>query len=231
MSRCGGVALGGMLPHMEEPQVTPDVSEFAFSRLIASGGATDQLTLTSEGHLLVTVRGEMMSRTDDLLLCSDNVRMRPLNWRMQGRRVEEVFHRLAAIEGEGYFVLSREEEAFHVVRLQRDLCFFVEHRLWALESTLMWDVGTLPGSRGDRQMQLVRVAGEGLIAMRVPGELVTIKVTPDRPHRVRTDAFVGWVGNVVPAMDDYVEYLRCEGEGAVFVSLPRRDAGEVRSPE
>lgn len=208
---------------MDPPPAPVDVSEFAFSRLLSSDARPETLSLTPDGHLVVSVRGEIMSRTDDLLLCSDNVRMRPLNWRMQGRQVEEVFHRLAAIEGEGYFVLSRESGAFHVVRLDRDLCFFVESKLWALESTLMWDVGTLPGSRGERQIQLVRVAGEGLIAMRVPGDLVTIKVTPDRPHRVRTDAFVGWVGHVVPAMDDYVDYLRCEGEGAVFVSLPRGD--------
>ena len=206
---------------MKDPQQPLGVSTFAHVRLL--GGAYDHgsLALTEDGHLVVTVRGEMMSRTDGLLLCSDNVRMRPLNWRMQGREVEEVFHRLAAIEGEGYFVLGREDEQFFVVTLERDLCFFVESRLWALESTLMWDVGTLPGSRGDTQIQLVRVAGEGRIAMRVPGDLVTIKVTPERPHRVRTDAFVGWVGHVVPAMDDYKDYLRCEGEGAVFVSLPR----------
>jgi len=206
---------------MNEPQQPLGVSTFAHGRLLSAAVDDGSLALTEDGHLMVTVRGEMMSRTDGLLLCSDNVRMRPLNWRMQGREVEEVFHRLAAIEGEGYFVLGREDEQFFVVTLERDLCFFVESRLWALEPTLMWDVGTLPGSRGDSEVQLVRVAGEGRIAMRVPGDLVTIKVTPERPHRVRADAFVGWVGHVVPAMDDYEDYLRCEGEGAVFVSLPR----------
>jgi hypothetical protein len=208
---------------LEQPM---GVSAFAHGRLLGAVSDSGSLALTEDGHLVVTVRGEMMARTDGLLLCSDNVRMRPLNWRMQGRQVEEVFHRLAAIEGEGYFVLGREDEQFFVVNLERDLCFFVESRLWALEPTLMWDVGTLPGSRGESELQLVRVAGEGRIAIRVPGDLVTIKVTPDRPHRVRTDAFVGWIGHVVPVMDDYKDYLRCEGEGAVFVSLPR--AGERR---
>jgi uncharacterized protein (AIM24 family) len=84
----------------------------------------------------------------------------------------------------------------------------------------MWDVGMLPGSRGDRNISLVRVAGEGMIALRVAGELLAIKVTPERPHRIHADGFVGWIGNVVPAAEPNSSFLRCEGEGAVFVALP-----------
>lgn len=185
---------------------------------------TETLSLTADGHLLVSVRGETMTRTDSVLVCSENLEIRPLNRRMQGRAVPDVFRRLASLEGEGYLVLSRENERFYPFRLMRDLCFFVEPFLWALDSTLMWDVGMLPGSRGSRPIQLVRVAGEGAVALRVPGELVAIKVSPERPHRVHADAFVGWVGNVVPSMAEEAPFLHCAGEGAVFVSLPEGDA-------
>ena len=108
------------------------------------------------------------------------------------------------------------------MRLERDLCFFVEPLLWALDATLMWDVGMLPGSRAGKPIPLVRVAGEGMVALRVAGELVAIKVSPERPHRVHSSGFVGWVGNVVPAAERGSPFLRCEGEGAVFVALPGR---------
>lgn len=198
----------------------PGVTEFAFGRLLNPEEDAAPLSLTAEGHLMVRVRGEMMSRTDALLVCSENLETRPLNRRMQGRAVPEVFRRLVSLEGEGHMVLSREEERFYPLQLHRDLCFFVEHFLWALEATLMWDVGQLPGSRGVREMALVRAAGEGLLALRVPGELVAIKIANDRPYRVHVAGFVGWVGNVVPRMERDVPYLHCEGEGAVFVSLP-----------
>jgi len=202
------------------PAPIPGVTEFAFGRLLNPEEVTDSLSLTAEGHLMVRVRGEMMSRTDSLLVCSENLETRPLNRRMQGRAVPEVFRRLVSLEGEGHMVLSKQGERFYPLQLHRDLCFFVERFLWALEATLMWDVGQLPGSRGTQDISLVRAAGEGSLALRVAGELVAIKIANDRPYRVHTDGFVGWVGNVVPRMERDVPFLHCEGEGAVFVSLP-----------
>ena len=205
----------------------PGVTSFAFSRLLTPDESAQTLTLTEEGHLRVAIRGETMTRTDAMLLCSENVQVRPLNRRMQGRAVPEVFRRLVAVEGHGYLVLSREDERFYPLRLERDLCFFLERSLWALDAGLMWDVGMLPGTRESKPIQLVRVAGEGEVAIRVGGELVAIKVSPDRPHRVRADAFVGWVGNVIPTAMAKGDFIHCEGEGAVFASLPRGGARPV----
>jgi hypothetical protein len=198
----------------------PGVTSFAYARLLNPRPDAQPLSLTEEGHLMVTVRGEIMTRTDSLLLCSENLEIRPLNRRMQGRAVPEVFQRLASFEGDGHLVLSRQHEHFFPLLLQRDLCFFVESYLWALDAGLMWDVGKLPGSRGVHPIQLVRVAGEGPIALRVPGELVAVKIAPERPYRVHHDGFIGWVGNVVPHMESSSPFLHCEGEGAVLVSLP-----------
>jgi len=203
------------------------VTEFAFGRLLNPARDTPTLSLTKDGHLMVTVRGEMMTRTEAVLLCSENFDVRPVNRRMQGRAVPEVFQRLVSLEGEGHLVLSREEERFLALQLQRDLCFFVESFIWAVESTLMWDVGQLPGSK--RTIQLVRVAGEGAVAVRVPGELVAVKIAPERPYRVHKSGFVGWVGNVVPHLEPAGEFLHCEGEGAVFVVLPGPGA-PLRAP-
>ena len=200
----------------------PGVTAFAFGRLLTPEPGTDTLSLTREGHLLVNVAGETMTRTDALLICSENLEIRPLNRRMQGRAVPDVFRRLASLEGEGYLIISREHERFYPLRLERDLCFFVEPSLWALDASLMWDVGMLPGSREGNPIPLVRVAGEGMVALRVAGELVAVKVSPERPHRVHSSGFVGWVGNVVPSAERGSPFLRCEGEGAVFVALPGR---------
>jgi len=204
--------------HVPAPPPIPGVTEFAFGRLLNPGRDTPTLSLTADGHLMVTVRGEMMTRTEAVLLCSENFELRPVNRRMQGRAVPEVFARLVSFEGDGHLVLSREHERFMALQLQRDLCFFVESYIWAMESTLMWDVGQLP--RSNRTIQLVRIAGEGAVAVRVPGDLVAVKIAPDRPYRVHRAGFVGWVGNVVPHLQNDSAFLHCEGEGAVFVCLP-----------
>ena len=199
----------------------PGVTEFAFGRLLSPDDAPEPLVLTDDGHLLVAIRGETMTRTDSMLLCTENLEIRPLNRRMQGRAVPEVFRRLVVTDGDGYLLLAREKETFHILRLERDLCFFVEKYLWSLDSTLMWDVGVLPGSRSSGPIPLVRAAGEGLLAIRVPGEIVAIKVSNEHPHRVHESGLVGWVGNVIAQHEPDVPFLHCEGEGAVFVLLPR----------
>ena len=173
---------------MPPPPPIPGVTEFAFGRLLNPARDTPTLSLTADGHLMVTVRGEMMTRTDAVLLCSENLEVRAVNRRMQGRAVPEVFQRLVSMEGEGHLVLSREQERFLALQLQRDLCFFVETYIWAMESTLMWDVGQLPRAKGS--IQLVRVAGEGAVALRVPGELVAVKIAPERPYRVHRSGFI-----------------------------------------
>ncbi|MEM6996687.1 MAG: hypothetical protein AAF721_39650 [Myxococcota bacterium] len=206
--------------HSDPAFPIPGITDFAHGRLLNPEDTTQPLALTADGHLMVRVRGEIMTRTDALLLCSENLATRRLNRRMQGRAVPQLFQRLVSLEGEGHMVLGREAEHFFPLQLRRDLCFFVERVLWALESTLMWDVGSLPGSRSEGAIPLVRAAGEGALAVRVPGELVAVKIAPDRPYRVHIDGFVGWVGNVVPRMERGVPFLHCEGEGAAFVSLP-----------
>ena len=202
----------------------PSVTAFAFARLLNPSSTTASLMLTTEGHLMVTVRGEIMTRTEALLLSSENLAARPLNRRMLGRAVPEVFQRLVSLEGEGHMVLGRGNEHFYPLMLARDLCFFVEQYIWAIESSLMWDVGLLPGSRQRNPIQLVRAAGEGAVALRVPGELVAVKVAPERPYRVRDIGFVGWVGNVIPQVDPSTPpeetFLVCHGEGAVLMTLP-----------
>jgi len=218
------VTFGVLSPHVDTRSEIPGVTSFAFCRLLTPEAEAEPLSLTEEGHLLVNVRGETMTRTDAVLVCSKNLEVRPLKRRMQGRAVPDVFCRLAALEGDGYLVLSRESERFYPLRLQRDLCFFRERCLWSLESSLMWDVGTLPGSRGEHEIPLVRVAGEGCVAVRVAGELVAVKISHERPHVVRADALIGWVGNVVPRAERGSPFLFCEGEGAVFVSLPETSA-------
>ncbi len=222
-----------MGPDHQQPSTReiPSVTGFAFARLLNPAPDSAALSLTHEGHLMVTVSGEIMTRTDDLLLCSENLDARPLNRRMQGRAVPEVFQRLVSLEGRGHMVLSRGDERFYPLQLQRDLCFFVERYIWALEASVMWDVGRLPGSRLLDPISLVRVAGEGAVALRLRGELVAVKIAPDRPYRVRDEGFVGWVGNVIPQVDARRDpsFLLCEGEGAVLVSLPDGDGGKTSS--
>lgn len=214
-------------PHRDQdapPASKRPVTAFTFARLLNPDDRADTLELTREGHLVVTVRGEILARIDSLLLGSQNLEPRPVHRRMQGREISEVFQRLVCLEGEGHMVLGCDGERYFLLELRRDLCFFAERYLWAVECSLMWDVGVLPGSRPHEPIALVRLAGAGSLALRVPGDLVAIKIALHRPYRVRRERFVGWVGSVVPRLQD-PDFLHCEGEGAVLVTLPGSGRG------
>src|SRR5690606_18359157 len=78
-------------PAQRSASAAQSVTTFALGRLLNPGLEHPSLALTDEGHLMVTVQGEVMARTEALLLCSQNLDARPLNRRMQGRAVPEVF--------------------------------------------------------------------------------------------------------------------------------------------
>src|SRR5690606_5835065 len=198
----------------------PAVTAFAWARLLNPDQRAESLELTREGHLVVTIRGEMMARTDSLLLGSQNLVSKPLHQRMQGRAISDVFQRLVSFEGDGHLVLASAGVQFFPLELRRDLCFFAERYLWAVESSLMWDAGIMPGSRREGPISLIRIAGAGAVALRVPGDLVAVKIALQRPYKIRRERFVGWVGSVIPRLQD-PDFLHCEGEGAVLVTLPR----------
>ena len=134
----------------------------------------------------------------------------------------QVFSRLVSVEGEGYLVLSREQRALLPAPCFSATSVSSPRSTCGLSTPgLMWDVGLLPGSRNrPSPCSLVRTAGEGAVALRVPGGLVAIKVTPDRPYRVRDVGMVGWVGNVIPRVSEDPSIIRCEGEGAILINLP-----------
>ena len=212
-------------PHSDPAFPIPGITDFAYGRLLNADDTTQSLAITADGHLMVRVNGEIMTRTDALLLCSENLATRPLNRRMQGRAVPQVFQRLVSLEGEGHMVLSREDQHFYALQLRRGPVLL--RGGGAVGARGLADVGRGLAARlahGPRDPAGAGCAGEGALAVRVPGELVAVKIAPERPYRVHIDGFVGWVGNVVPRMERGVPFLHCEGEGAVFVSLPRPDA-------
>lgn len=199
----------------------PDIArltEFAVGRLLAPA-ASPGLSLLEGGHLLVTVDGEMLVRLDAVAVIGDGLKTRRIARRVRGESEALEEGPLAALEGLGQVIFARRGGGFHVLRLRHDLAYFREDAVWAFEAGLKWDHGLMPGSRGGDPLPLVRLAGDGLCAIHARGEVITLKVTPERPQRVAADALIGWIGAVVVIAEGSAPWLRCEGEGALIVEL------------
>ena len=208
-----------------EPDIA-GLTELAVERLLENHPSAS-IALLGGGHLVVEVDPSMLVRVQSVSLIGDGLRVRPLPRRLPGG-AEPGDGPLAIVDGRGKVVFARGDGRFHIVRLRRDRCFFREDALWVADPSLHWEVGVMPGSRGaDGEGELfVRVFGDGLIALRCAGDLVAVKVSPQRVQRVIPSALIGWIGDVIAVAEPGLPYLRCEGEGAILLDLAVGNSSE-----
>lgn len=208
-----------------EPEIA-GLTELAVERLVDAreGGP---FALLEGGHLIVEVDSAMLVRVDAVTLIGDGLRVRPLPRRIAAGDAPGDGP-LALVDGRGGVIFAREGGTFHVVRLRRDRCFLREAALWAAEASLHWEHGVMPGTRGadgeGEGAPFVRIHGDGVVALRTVGDLITVKVTPERAQRVEPSALLGWIGNVVALAEPGLPLLRCEGEGALLLDLANHRA-------
>ena len=215
-----------------EPDIA-GLTELAVERLLESHPSAP-IALLGSGHLVVEVDPSMLVRVDAVSLIGDGLRVRRLPRRLPGG-AELGEGPLAIVDGRGKVIFAQGEGRFHIVRLRRDRCYFREDALWVADASLHWEVGVMPGSRsgaglgaGNEAGELfVRVSGDGVIALRCAGDLVAVKVSPERAQRVFPSALLGWIGDVVAIAEPGHPYLRCEGEGAILLDLQ----GGARHPD
>jgi len=201
-----------------EPDIA-GLTELAVDRLLETLPSAP-IALLESGHLVVEVDPSMLVRVDAISLISDGLRVRRLPRRRPGG-AEPGEGPLAIVDGRGKVVFARGDGRFHIVRLRRDRCYFREDVLWVADPSLHWEVGVMPGSRredGEGEL-FVRVAGDGVVALRCTGDLVAVKVTPERAQRALPAALIGWIGDVIAISEPDLPYLRCEGEGAILLDL------------
>ncbi len=210
----------------------PGLTEFVFNNLIVPRQDAPPISLTPGGHLCINVNSDMYVRVDDVLLREEALKVEALASRGPGGH--EAMTGISKVSGRGTMVLSRGSGVFQPLRLRDDTCFFVASAVWAFDRGLLWEGGVLPGSRGSSEtrtgqvraaaVSLLRLKGNGLLALRSSGACVAIKVAADSPTRVRAQGLLGWVGRMIPVLEPGGSYVRCEGEGALLLDLPGQRA-------
>ncbi|MBK8265992.1 MAG: hypothetical protein IPK80_32265 [Nannocystis sp.] len=176
------------------------LSEFALHRLLRPEEAGRRLSLLDGGALWLTVEGEMRVNLEGTLVISEGL---------------EIHHDgpLALVRGVGQILIAPRGQAFHLVRFHRDDCCLRASAVWALDGAIEVAAATLPGW----SEEALRLRGDGAAALRLAGEVIAVKVRPGAPQRVAAAGLLGWIGDLVAALDgDGV--LRCEGEGALLLA-------------
>ena len=123
---------------------------------------------------------------------------------------------LAKAEGKGCVYISDNGAHNQVVRLEGGTVYIASANLLAFEPTLQHEVrmvggaGVLAGG-----IFMIKLSGNGLVAIAVKGDPLTMRVTPEDPVSTDPTAVIAWSGSLWPKLktDAEVRTLLAHGGG------------------
>lgn len=135
---------------------------------------------------------------------------------------------MVKVEGEGkLFVFEKGKKAF-LLDLNDEFIYVEGGNLLALEDSLSFRVEPIYDTSYQRKIDTVKIFGKGSLAISTSIEPLTLRVTPQYPLSISSNALVAWTGNVIPSvmedqhlaavMIDAAEQsfkIRFEGDGVV----------------
>jgi uncharacterized protein (AIM24 family) len=215
-----------------ESLVRPDQGELPIE--IAAGGA-----------LIVRVRGRMLSRTEGVVVSGGDLAYEPATRRSRGQATPAPFgspnRPLFIVSGGGYLIAAPRGGVFSALRLRDDVVYIREDLVYAFEERLEWENGEIanavngaeptsivtdPGENGSG-LSIVRLRGDGFLALRSEREPLTIKVGGGKVSYVDASVLAGWIGEVhtrlvSPAAGGAAStaFVECSGEGVIVVVAP-----------
>jgi len=100
------------------------------------------------------------------------------------------------------FVYEKGRKTF-LLDLNEEFIYVEGSNLLALEDTLTYRVEPIYDGSYQRKIDTVKIFGKGSLAISTSIEPLTLRVTPDYPLSISSNALVAWTGNVIPTvMDD-----------------------------
>ena len=203
------------------------LSEFATSRLIRPEDGEHPFEIAAGGVLIVRVSGEVMSRTEDVIVSGGDLGFEPATRRVRGESTEQLFgesdqQKMFVVSGKGFLVAAPGHGVYTAVSLDDDILFVRESLVYAFEEALSWENGKVP--RSTPTIHVVQFRGSGAVALRSEKPLTGVKLAGERLLYVDAAVLAGWVGRVVPRTvppvaggDASATFVECTGEGVVLI--------------
>lgn len=117
--------------------------------------------------------------------------------------------------GQGRIFLYEKARKAFLLDLSEEFIFVEGSHLLALEETLAYRVEPIYDSAYQRKIDTVKIFGKGSLAISTSIEPLTLRVTPDFPLSISSDALVAWTGSLVPSVvdDKSLENVMIESAG------------------
>ena len=171
---------------------------------------------------LVAYRGDLKFRRERVLQ-AERVHLKSGPFRSAAMRE---LAPMSKAEGKGVIYISDNGKHNQVVRLEGDTVYVVAENLLAFEPSvehevrLVGGVGVLAGG-----VFMVKLSGNGLVAVSIKGDPLTLRVTPDDPVCTDPTSVIAWSEHLWPHLktDLEIHSLVAHGGGEPIQMLFRGD--------
>lgn len=135
---------------------------------------------------------------------------------------------LVRAQGSGkLFVYEKARKTF-LLDLTDEFIFVEGGNLLALEDSLTYRLEPIYDGSYEKKIDIVKIFGKGSLAISTSIEPLTLRVTPEYPLSISSNALVAWTGNLIPTVLDQEDLadimiaggdqgfkIRFEGDGVV----------------
>jgi Flp pilus assembly protein TadD/uncharacterized protein (AIM24 family) len=187
--------------------------------------------LTGPNEAVIQVNGELLTRLDGLVASWGTATLKPELKRFRGKATDKPFgegaRRMLRAQGQGRYVVARENRCFTALELGDEPAYFREEILFAFEESLVFENGRVPSKVGT-DLHLVHLRGRGKLLLVTTASPRSVDVARGEPLRIPMDQLVGWHGpliqpRLVPIVEEAPELgvaLELSGEGRALVDAP-----------
>lgn len=125
---------------------------------------------------------------------------------------------LVKVEGAGKIFLYEKGRKAFLLDLNDEFIYVEGGNLLALEDTLSYRVEPIYDATYQRKIDTVKIFGKGSLAISTSIEPLTMRVTPEFPLAISSNALVAWTGNLIPGVieDDQLANVMIEASAATF---------------
>jgi len=182
--------------------------------------------------VLISVRGELLTRLSGLIAYGGVLDFKPERKRFRGRLTDRSFgdgaEQMTRAKGNGILMLDPQKRMFLATDVGGESAYFREDVVFAFEEALAFENGRLPSDMTP-DLDLVYLRGQGQVLVCPGGPLRSVEVTSVRPVTVPLENLVGWYGGLTPriailAFDENGKVIRAgvelSGDGFLLFSSP-----------
>jgi uncharacterized protein (AIM24 family) len=130
------------------------------------------------------------------------------------------------------FVYEKGRKTF-LLDLNDEFIYVEGSNLLALEDSLTYRVEPIYDASYQRKIDVVKIFGQGSLAISTSIEPLTLRVTREYPLSISSNALVAWTGNIIPTVvdDKQLENVMIEFEGASGFKIRFEGDGVVVSEQ